>query len=59
MDILIKIAPNVWGRLVLLIAVVEGLFFGAYYAQKGIVKLYDFVQSKKQLPEQSQADAQE
>ena len=59
MDILIKIAPNVWGRLVLLIVVVEGLFFGAYYAQKGIAKLYDLVQSKKQVPEQPQEAVQE
>ena len=51
MDVLVKIAPNVWGRLVLLLFLVEGLFFAAYFIHKGIIKLYTYITSKKKIKE--------
>ena len=48
MDILVKIAPNVWGRLVLLIVLVEAIFFAAYFVHKGIIKLFNYILLKKQ-----------
>ena len=47
MDVLMKIAPTLWLRLLLLGVVVAILFFSAYYIQKGIIKLYDRVNEKK------------
>ena len=47
MDVLMKIAPTLWLRVIVLAAVVALLFFAAYYAQKGIIKLYAHVQKKK------------
>ena len=40
MDIMIKIAPNIWVRLVLLAIVVVALFFLVYFISRGITKLY-------------------
>jgi uncharacterized membrane protein YwaF len=51
MDVLVKIAPNVWGRLVLLLFLVEGLFFAAYFIHKGIIKIYTHITSKKKIKE--------
>ena len=48
MDVLVKIAPNVWGRLALLLVLVEALFFAAYFIHKGIIKLYSYIISKKE-----------
>ena len=39
MDFLIKIAPNVWGRLALLCVVVIAMFFIAYGVARGISAL--------------------
>ncbi len=39
MDVLIKIAPNVWGRLAMLAAIVEGMFFAAFGIFKAISKI--------------------
>ena len=51
MDLLIKIAPNVWGRLALLVALVVALFFAAYFVHKAIIKLYNYALSKKKKTE--------
>ncbi|MBO5312461.1 MAG: TIGR02206 family membrane protein [Clostridia bacterium] len=40
MDIMVKIAPNIWFRLALLAVVVVGLFFLVYFISKGIEKLW-------------------
>ena len=48
MDVLVKIAPNVWGRLLLLIALVEAIFFAAFFVQKGICRLYARITRQKQ-----------
>ena len=50
MDVLMKIAPTLWMRLLVLAAVVAVMFFAAYYIQKGIIKLYHHVQDKKSTP---------
>ena len=47
MDVLMKIAPTLWLRVLLLGIVVAILFFSAYYIQKGIIKLYTHVNEKK------------
>ena len=49
MDVLVKIAPNVWGRLLLLIVLVEAIFFAAYFVYKGIIKLYTYAVNKKSV----------
>lgn len=47
MDTIVKIAPNVWWRLVLLSAIVIILFFIAYFIYIGITKLYAKLTKKK------------
>lgn len=47
MDVLMKIAPSLWMRLLVLAVVVAVMFFAAYYIQKGLIKLYNHVQEKK------------
>ena len=39
MDIVIKIAPNVWVRLVLLLGIVLAMFFAAYGIAVGVQKM--------------------
>lgn len=46
MDFLIKIAPNVWGRLALLAGVVLAMFFIAYGVNVGIRRLAELKSSK-------------
>ena len=47
MDVLMKIAPTLWLRILLLGVIVTLLFFAAYYIQRGIMKLYTHVTDKK------------
>jgi hypothetical integral membrane protein (TIGR02206 family) len=47
MDVLMKIAPNIWARILVLAAVVAILFFLAYYVQRGIIALYRRVTEKR------------
>ena len=49
MDILVKIAPSVWGRLGLLTVVVTGMFFTAYGVFCGITKLATHKNKEKHL----------
>lgn len=46
MDVMVKIAPNVWVRLALLSVIVIILFFIAYFVYIGITKLYNKVTKK-------------
>ena len=47
MDVLMKIAPDIWTRILVLGFVVAALFFAAYYARVGITALYRRVCEKK------------
>ena len=49
MDVLVKIAPSVWGRLGLLTGIVTAMFFAAYGAFVGIERLAKCKNKEKHL----------